>query len=45
MHDLSRLAEHEPHLLDTMSKVVRSGWWLNGPETTAFSKEFACYRG
>jgi dTDP-3-amino-2,3,6-trideoxy-4-keto-D-glucose/dTDP-3-amino-3,4,6-trideoxy-alpha-D-glucose/dTDP-2,6-dideoxy-D-kanosamine transaminase len=42
MHDLARSAR-EPHLMDRIAEVVRSGRWLDGPEARRFATEFADY--
>jgi dTDP-3-amino-2,3,6-trideoxy-4-keto-D-glucose/dTDP-3-amino-3,4,6-trideoxy-alpha-D-glucose/dTDP-2,6-dideoxy-D-kanosamine transaminase len=45
MQDLARSVASEPYLFDTLSRVLRSGYWLGGPETNAFAIEFAKYLG
>ncbi len=35
----------EPELSETVSRVVREGWYLLGKETNAFAQEFATYCG
>jgi perosamine synthetase len=31
--------------IEAVNRVLRSGWWGMGPETSAFEKEFAAYNG
>ncbi len=37
--------ELEPPLLQAIERVVRSGWYVLGEETTAFENEFAAFTG
>lgn len=46
LNDLKRL---DPALAQDLARaaddVIRSGWWLNGPKTSAFCEAFAAYLG
>ena len=35
----------EQEISDAVSGILRSGWWLNGPQTEAFATAFAGYLG
>ena len=44
--DLQRISESfEPELSETVVRVTRSGWYLQGEETRAFEEVFAGYCG
>lgn len=44
--DLKRVNEpHEAAIRDAMDRVIGSGWYILGEETTAFEREFADYCG
>ena len=44
--DLQRISESfEPELSETVVRVTRSGWYLQGEETRAFEEAFAGYCG
>ena len=46
MNDLSRsVTLHRDELLRQVSDVLDSGWFLTGPQTTAFADELAAYLG
>lgn len=38
-------ASFEPHLSESVGRVVKSGWYLHGGEVKAFEAEFAAYVG
>jgi dTDP-4-amino-4,6-dideoxygalactose transaminase len=38
-------APHEPALAAALQRVLQSGWYILGEETTAFEREFAAYCG
>jgi dTDP-4-amino-4,6-dideoxygalactose transaminase len=40
-----RTASLQPELGEAMERVLRSGWFLLGPETEAFEEEFAAFCG
>ena len=40
-----RAASLQPELGEAVDRVVRSGWFLLGPETEAFEAEFAAFCG
>jgi dTDP-4-amino-4,6-dideoxygalactose transaminase len=44
--DLKRLnASFEPQLSEAVDRVVKSGWYIQGPEVEQFENEFAAYCG
>lgn len=44
--DLQRISDSfEPELSETVVRVTRSGWYLQGEETRAFEEAFAGYCG
>ena len=47
VNDLKRFAESDQGLAicDVASAVLKTGWWLNGKETSSFCTEFAAYIG
>jgi len=46
LNDLSRLYdENGPALEEAAARILRSGWWIDGPETAAFCEAFAAYLG
>jgi perosamine synthetase len=42
---LFRPTVHADEEIEAVSRVIRSGWWAQGPETEAFEDEFARYVG
>lgn len=46
MNDLRRMLESVgPEINAAVTDVIASGWWLNGPQTSAWQSELAAYLG